>query len=564
MGALVDDGGTSFRVWAPRPQRLELLVDDKRCALKDAGGGWREARVDGVGAGARYCYLLDGERRRPDPASRSQPDGVHAPSEIVDARFDWRHAAPARPFGEWVIYELHVGTFTREGTFDAVARELPRLVELGVNAVELMPVGAFPGRRNWGYDGVAWYAPQASYGGPDGLRRLVDAAHGLGLAIVADVVYNHLGPEGNYLAEFGPYFTERHHTPWGAAIDFSQPAVRAHVLANARMFADEYRVDALRLDAVHAIFDDAATSPSGRHIVADLARQQLVIAESDLGDVKVLEEWSCHAQWADDLHHALHAVLTGERSGYYADYGSVEMVARAMAQGFALTGEFSRWRGRSFGTPAKHLDGERFVVCAQNHDQVGNRGFGERLAQLRPGCEWAAAAALLLAPAVPLIFMGEEHSDAAPFLYFTDHGDAGLQRAVREGRRREYGEAPDPQDPATFERSRVDPAHGKAGVRRFYQQLIALRPKTQDRTRCDVRAAGDAVIVRRWNEGELLAAISLGEGARLELPAPRVGRWQLRLDAGDCDGPKGLETNEHDRSLSIVLPPLGVAVYRNS
>jgi maltooligosyltrehalose trehalohydrolase len=558
MGALVDDGGTSFRVWAPRPRRVELLVGDRHVAMREAGGGWLEARVEGVGAGARYCYLLDGERRRPDPASRAQPDGVHEASEVVDARrFPWRHAAPSRPMGEWVIYELHVGTFTPEGTFDGVTRELPRLAELGVNAVELMPVGAFPGRRNWGYDGVAWYAPQASYGGPDGLRRLVDAAHGLGLAVIADVVYNHLGPEGNYLAEFGPYFTERHHTPWGAAIDFSQPAVRAHVLANARMFADEYRVDALRLDAVHAIFDD-----SERHIVAELARQQLVIAESDLGDVKVLEDWGCHAQWADDLHHALHAALTGERSGYYADYGSVELVARAVTQGFALTGEFSRWRGRSFGMPAKHLGAERFVVCSQNHDQVGNRGFGERLAHLRPGCEHAAAAVVLLAPAVPLLFMGEEHSDPAPFLYFTDHGDPGLRQAVREGRRREYGDAPDPEDAATFQRSRIDPARGRPGVRRFYQALLRLRPRVQDRTRCDARAVGEALVVRRWGlPGELVAAISLGSAARLELPAPRFGRWRLRLDSGDFDGPKGLEIKDCDRSQSIFLPALGVAVW---
>jgi maltooligosyltrehalose trehalohydrolase len=243
MSAQVDDKGTHFRVWAPRPARIELMLEEQRVPLKPTGGGWFEARVEGVGAGARYAYLLDGERRRPDPASRAQPDGVHADSQLVDPRrFEWRHQKVKRPLAEWVIYELHVGTFTREGTFDAVVRELGRLVDLGVNAVEIMPVGAFPGRRNWGYDGVAWYAPQESYGGPSGLRRLVDAAHGHGLAVIADVVYNHLGPEGNYLGEFGPYFTERHHTPWGAAIDFSLPAVRAHVLENARMFSDEYRV----------------------------------------------------------------------------------------------------------------------------------------------------------------------------------------------------------------------------------------------------------------------------------------------------------------------------------
>jgi maltooligosyltrehalose trehalohydrolase len=556
VGALVSEGGTRFRVWAPRPRSVELIANDQKFPMQPAGEGWFEAFV-AVGAGARYCYLVDG-KKRPDPASRSQPDGVHAASEVIDTKFPWRHENPKRPFCEWVIYELHVGTFTPEGTFDAVARELPRLVDLGVNAVELMPVGAFPGRRNWGYDGVAWYAPQASYGGPGGLRRLVDAAHALNLAVIADVVYNHLGPEGNYLAEFGPYFTERHHTPWGAAVDFSQPAVRAHVLQNARMFREEFRVDALRLDAVHAIYDD-----SQRHIVAELARENLVIAESDLGDITVIEEsgWNCAAQWADDLHHALHAALTGERHLYYADFGGVEMVARAITDGFALTGDFSRFRQKPFGMPAKHLPAERFVVCSQNHDQVGNRGFGERLAQLRPGCEFAAAATVLLAPVVPLLFMGEEHADPAPFLYFTDHGDPGLQKAVREGRRREYGDAPDPQDPATFERSRLHPEKGKAGVRRFYQALLKLRPRQQDRTCCDARALGDALILRRWSsQGEILAAISLGRGESLPLPAPRHGRWELRLDAADFGGPAGARVSG-DRALSVELPPLGVLVW---
>jgi maltooligosyltrehalose trehalohydrolase len=553
MSARVGDGGTSFRVWAPRPARIELVLGERRLPMTPAGDGWYEAHA-AVGAGARYAYLLDGERRRPDPASRSQPDGVHGDSEVVGP-FQWRHRQPARPLREWVIYELHVGTFTREGTFDGVARELPRLAELGVNAVELMPVGAFPGRRNWGYDGVAWYAPHAAYGGPEGLQRLVDAAHGLDLAVILDVVYNHLGPEGNYLAEFGGYFTERHHTPWGAAVDFAQPAVRAHVLENARMWRDEYRIDALRLDAVHAIFDDS-TSTGGRHIVADVAAEHRVIAESDLGDVKVLEDWGCPAQWADDLHHALHAALTGERHLYYADFGGVEMVARAWNDSFAFTGEFSRFRKHHFGMPAKHLPGERFVVFSQNHDQVGNRGFGERLAHLVPGCEWAAAATVLLAPAVPLLFMGEEHSDPAPFLYFTDHGDAELQRAVREGRRREYGEAPDPQAQETFERSRIVPARGKPGVRRFYQRLLQLRPKP-DRAHAQARAVGDALLVRHWGGRELLAAISLAGPARLELPTPRRGRWTLLADAGDFDGPRGLAID----GLTVELPRLGVALW---
>jgi maltooligosyltrehalose trehalohydrolase len=572
LGALVDGRGTHFRVWAPLPKRVELLIGERRIPLEPSGDGYWDARVDGVGAGTRYAYLLDGERRRPDPASRSQPEGVHADSEVIDPRaFAWQHDRPRRPLAEWVIYELHVGTFTREGSFDAAARELDRLVDLGVNAVELMPVNTFPGRRNWGYDGVGWYAPQASYGGPEGLRRLVDAAHARSLAVIADVVYNHLGPEGNYLGELGRYFTTRFSTPWGSAIDFAEPAVRAHVIENARMFAEEYRVDALRLDAVHAIFDD-----SPRHIVAELCDEidLVIIAESDLGDVKVISEpsdgWGCHAQWSDDLHHALHAALTAERHGYYADFGSVEAVARAVRDGFVHTGEFSPYRKRAFGTPSQHLPGERFVVCSQNHDQVGNRGLGERLHQLVPGGAHAAAATVLLAPAVPLLFMGEEHADPAPFLYFTDHGDPELVRAVREGRKREFamaGDVPDPQDPQTFERSRVDPARGRPALRRFYQQLLRLRRerpalRALDKSRTDARAHGSILTIRRFSdEDDVLAAISLGAGGKVGLPAPRRGRWLPLLDAGDFEGPTGVRVERRDRALEITLPPLGVIVF---
>lgn len=562
LGAIVDDRGTTFRVWAPKPRTLELVLNDRRIAMRPAGGGYFEARVDGVGAGARYFYLLDGERKRPDPASRAQPDGVHAASQVIDPRsFDWRFERKRRPLAEWVIYELHIGTFTKEGTFDAAAAQLPRLAELGVTAVELMPVNSFPGTRNWGYDGVGWFAPQASYGGPEGLCRFIDAAHGLGLQVIQDVVYNHFGPEGNYLGELGTYFTEKHHTPWGAAIDYSLGPVRQLVIANARMFVDEYRVDGLRLDAVHAIVDDSPI-----HIVSELssAVQSLgcvVIAESDLGDVTVIERrprgWGTDAQWADDVHHALHAALTGERQGYYADFGSVELLARALNQGFAHTGEYSAYRKRHFGTPSKNLPGERFVVCAQNHDQVGNRGFGERLGHLVKGCEFAAAATYLLSPFVPLIFMGEETGDPAPFLYFTDHGDPALQTAVREGRRREFdmqGEVPDPQDPETFARSKIDPTRNNP-VRELYQTLLRLRRerpalRALDKSRSDARAHGMALTLRRWSEDdEVFAAINYDRKiARVPLFAPRRGHWARLVGEGRIT----------DRE--IELPPLGVVV----
>jgi maltooligosyltrehalose trehalohydrolase len=595
LGAVYEGSATRFRVWAPLPRTVELeLVGGKRLPMQPVDGGYYERVVEGVRPGDRYFFVLDGQRQRPDPASRLQPDGVHGPSQVVDpGAFTWQHRCSARAVEDYVLYELHVGTFTPEGTFDAALRELPRLVELGVTAVELMPVAAFPGKRNWGYDGVHWFAVQESYGGPDGLRRFVDAAHGLGLHVVMDVVYNHLGPEGNYLAEYGPYFTERHHTPWGAALDYANPPVRAHVIANARMWIDEYCIDALRLDAVHAIVDD-----SPLHMVGELAfelhaharrigRQVHVIAESDLGDVKVIESpseraqaWGCDAQWADDLHHALHATVTGERTGYYADYGATSQLARAITDSFVYTGQQSAFRQRPFGTPAKHLPGERFVVCAQNHDQIGNRARGERIGQLVPGCEHAVSAVVLTAPAVPLLFMGEEHADPAPFLYFTDHGDPQLRRAVSEGRRREFGwagqDVPDPQAPGTFHRSRIDLELGDtgrhAGVRRWYQALIALRRQRQslrslDKQRCHAQADDEAqtLRVRRWHdEDETLLVVNLSqEPQTLRTPAPRSRRWRVILDAGDArfGGPTGAQLRDLQGALEITLPPLGVIVF---
>jgi maltooligosyltrehalose trehalohydrolase len=585
LGALVEDGRVRFRVWAPRPSRIEVELvapTARRVPMAPVGDGDFEAIVDGVGAGARYFYRLDGERRRPDPASRAQPDGVHAASEVIDpAAWTFRHAAPVRRLDELVLYELHVGTFTRAGTFDAAAAELPRLAELGITAVEIMPVGAFPGTRNWGYDGVAWFAPQASYGGPAGLARLVDAAHASGLQLILDVVHNHLGPEGNYLEEFGPYFTSRHTTPWGPALDFDAAPVRRHVLESARLLGEHYRVDGLRLDAVHALLDDsprpiaAELAAEMRALGARLGRSLWVIAESDLGDARVIETagWGCDAQWSDDLHHALHAQVTGERQGYYADFDSPSLLPRAITDGFAYTGQPSRYRGRPFGTPAKHLPGERFVVCAQNHDQVGNRAHGERIGQLAPGCEHAVAAAVLGAPALPLVFMGEEHADPAPFLYFTDHQDAALARAVSDGRRREHGGAPDPQSPETFARSRIDLSLGErgrhAGVRRWYRTLLALRRarpslRALDKTRTDAWLDGRALGVRRWSDSDetLLVCNLSARAARLVAPAPRAGEWRVLADAGEADygGPAPARLEPLERALAIALAPWGAVI----
>ncbi|HEX4456766.1 MAG TPA: alpha-amylase family glycosyl hydrolase, partial [Polyangia bacterium] len=422
--------------------------------------------------------------------------------------------------------------------------------------------------------------PQQSYGGPDGLYRLVDAAHARGLSFILDVVYNHFGPEGNYVGEYGPYFTARHHTPWGDAIDYAEPAVRAFVLDNVRLWLDEYRVDGLRLDAVHAIADD-----SPRHIVAEVAalaheRGAFIIAESDLGDAKVIREdgWNCDAQWSDDFHHALHAVVTGEQKGYYVDFGAMKQLARAIKEGYVFQGEHSKLRGRPFGTPTADLPGDRFVVCAQNHDQIGNRAVGERLAQLAPGCAQAVAAVLLSSPAVPMLFMGEEHADPAPFQYFTDHTDPQLAQAVRDGRRREFpgwdaSDVPDPQAAATHDRSRVSFALGDgdgphAAVRRWHQALLALRKqhpalRALDRTRCHTivdEASGGLAFIRRSDAGDVAVAVSLrGHPTTLTLPAPSRGRWQPRLDAGDARfaGATGARLD----GMRVTLPAWGAIVF---
>ena len=576
VGAIVDGERTHFRVWAPKPRSIELELvapRSERVAMRAAGDGWFEATVDGIGAGARYYYVLDGERRRPDPASRALPEGVHGPSEVVDARaFTWRHSRRPRRMRDLIIYELHVGTFTRQGTFDAAAAELDRLVDLGVTAVEILPVASFSGERNWGYDGVGWFAPQRSYGGPDGLRRLVDACHARGLSFILDVVYNHFGPEGNYVGELAPYFTSKYKTPWGDAIDYEDaPPVRQFVLDNVRMWLEEYRVDGLRLDAVHAIHD-----ASPRHIVAEVAalargQDRFVIAESDLGDVKVISSpplgWGCDAQWSDDFHHALHSVVTGEKSGYYEDFGRTQQLATAMCEGFVYQGQHSPHRGRPFGTPSRELPGDRFVVCAQNHDQIGNRAVGERLAQLAPGCEWAVAATVILAPAVPMLFMGEEHADPAPFQYFTDHQDAALAQAVRDGRRREFpswsaSEVPDPQAPETQARSVVDLARADDSghhreVRRWYRALITLRrehPELVDKSRCATVVDEQAGALLRVHDDRIAVAVSLrGQPARLELG--RSG-WRLALDAADFGGPTGAGVDGH----TITLPPWGAVI----
>ncbi|MCK4910614.1 MAG: malto-oligosyltrehalose trehalohydrolase [Thermodesulfovibrionales bacterium] len=506
---LLPDGSTRFLVWAPKRHSVSLVITgthEKTVPMQKTREGWFECVTLKAPAGTRYLFELDTDERRPDPASRSQPEGVHGPSEVVDhcafkwGDINWKNLL----LEDYIFYELHVGTFTPEGTFDAIIPHLPYLKDLGLTAVELMPVAQFPGTRNWGYDCTYIYAAQNSYGGPEGLKRLVDAMHREGLAVVLDVVYNHLGPEGNYLDSYGPYFTDRYQTPWGDAIDFDGPdsrGVRDYFISNALAWARDFHIDALRLDAIHGIFDN-----SSKHILKEMAEVvrsetgMYLIAESDLNDPRVVESskdggHGLHAQWNDDFHHALHTLLTNENTGYYMDFGHTSHLAKALREGFVYSGQHSAFRGKSHGGSTAHIDPWRMVVFSQNHDQVGNRAQGDRLtASLSPVELRLAASLVVLSPSLPLIFMGEEYAEKNPFQYFVDHGDADLLEAVRNGRRNEFQldgtgisipETPDPPDPAdeeTFTRSRLDHSLRKGGrhsphkeMLEFYRAVIALR-----------------------------------------------------------------------------------------
>ncbi|HTM86786.1 MAG TPA: malto-oligosyltrehalose trehalohydrolase [Terriglobales bacterium] len=534
-GAALESGTAEFRVWAPHARQVTLrIVGSRDLPMQRSADGSFSVRVPAQ-AGDRYFYLLDGQKPLPDPVSRLLPEGVHGPTAIVDPNtFAWSDQGwRGLDLREYVIYELHVGTFSPEGTFDGVIQKLDYLKALGVSVIELMPVAAFPGRRNWGYDGVSIYAVQDSYGGPEGLKRLVDAAHGAGLAVILDVVYNHLGNEGNYLRHFGPYFTHHHTTPWGDAINYDDEGsegVRDYVVQNALYWIREYHLDGLRLDATQTIKDDsplhilAAIQENVQRLAGDLGRRVCVIAETDENDRRdVLPRaqggFGMDAVWSDDFHHALHAFLTGEREGYYQDFSSPEQVVRALNEGFVFQGEpFTFWGERKRGTSPAGIPLPAHVICTQNHDQVGNRAGGERLDTLVPrGACKLAAALLLLAPETPLLFMGQEYGETAPFLFFTDYGDPVLQKAVREGRRREFehflafgGEVPDPQDPQTFERSKLqwpeisgqrpagtDQKNPHQEMLEWCRRLIALRRElvmSGERT-CRAELVKDAIVM---------------------------------------------------------------------
>jgi maltooligosyltrehalose trehalohydrolase len=560
-----------FRVWSPHARSIAVQIEaptPRTIALRQDSWGYWSAIVEGLPPATRYRYLIDDTLLRPDMAARAQPEGVHGASEVVDPAFTWTDAGwYGIPLRDYVIYELHVGAFSAEGTFEAIIPQLAALRELGVTAIELMPVASFPGERGWGYDGVALYAPHPAYGGPQGLKRLVDACHQAGLAVVLDVVYNHLGPEGNYLWDYGPYFTDRYRTPWGDAVNFDGPysyGVRHFFIANALYWLREYHIDALRLDAVHAIYDFSA-----RHVLAELAeqvaaqaktlnRRAYLIAESALNDARIIRPPSVgghglDSQWSDDLHHALHVLLTGERDGYYADFGSLEQLATAYMRSFVYAGEYSPHARRFLGGTTAGCTGQQFVVCAQNHDQVGNRALGERFSATLPlAALKLAAAAYLLAPFVPLIFMGEEYGELAPFQYFTSHGDPALAEAVRAGRIREFADfvapgqtVPDPQDPATFQRSKLDHSLRQGGHHRLiwdlYCALLGLRrerPALRSLDMAATEAQADEASRTLWlrrsaADDQVIALFNFGP-APVERSWPLgPGRWSVLLDTAD-------------------------------
>jgi maltooligosyltrehalose trehalohydrolase len=589
-----------FTVWAPAAKEVALHLPGPPDRLlpmeRDEQDFWR-LTVDDAPPGTRYFFRLDRGSDLPDPASSHQPEGVHKASAVVDhGAFAWSDGGWAGvPPEETILYELHVGTFTEEGTFAAIIPRLSELRRLGVTAIELMPVAQFPGGRNWGYDGVHPFAVQNTYGGPEGLKELVEACHCEGLAVVLDVVYNHLGPEGNYLREFGPYFTSRYRTPWGDAINFDSAGsdeVRNYFIQNALHWFGHYHVDALRLDAIHAIFDFSA-----RAFLQEMAeevgawakgagRRVQIIAESDLNDVRLIRPpeqggFGLDGQWNDDFHHALHTLLTGERQGYYLDFGAADDLAKAFREGFVYDWRYSPYRDHRHGSSSAGRPARQFVVCSQNHDQVGNRLLGERLITLTSfEAAKAAAAAVLFSPFVPLLFMGEEYAEEAPFRFFVSFEDPELVEAVRRGRLEEFSdfvwtrEPPDPQDPQTFEDSRIRWEKRSSGRHRvmldFYRELIALRREIPALAALDKEnleaAAGENPkrlrLHRRRGDSQAFCLFNFHPEA-IEIDGLPEGRWVKRLDSAESrwQGP-GATLPEHPGSGALVQPALSSALYQ--
>jgi maltooligosyltrehalose trehalohydrolase len=583
----LDESNTEFRVWAPDHERVALhLVDSgTTLALDDLGDGYRATITSEAPAGTRYRYLIDDDHYA-DPASLLQPDGVHGPSQVVDlAAHDWGdNTYRQRPLWDHVIYELHVGTFSPTGNFDGALEYLDSLLEVGVSALEVMPVAQFPGLRNWGYDGVFPFAVQNSYGGPLAFQRFVDACHQRGLAVILDVVYNHLGPEGNILSRFAPYFSDRYRTPWGDALNFDgedSNEVRDYFWRNARQWFENFHVDGLRLDAIHSIADQSAIpfvaelAQRSQNLGQELGRRCDLIAESAANDPRVVTPLSgggfgMDAQWNDDFHHALHVAMTGERTGYYVDYCGVGDLALALDEGFVLQDTQSPFRRRRHGAPSGHLPPDRFVVFSQNHDQIGNRPLGNRLiTMISPEQYRLVAALVILSPNIPMLFMGEEYGERAPFPYFVDHSDPALIDAVRAGRAHEFkdiasaSELFDPSDPATFDAARLDhsllaePDHRE--LFDHFRELITLRRSTpalrrSSRSQARAWAEGNVLwLVRSHDDGDVVILYNVGP-SKESVSLPAHSSWRDLVEANALPVLPG----------TVTLDPWNYRVFRST
>lgn len=593
-----------FAVWAPLKKKMTLHIvqpTDRKIEMQQNEQGYFSIEADDVLPGTRYFFIPDDEKAYPDPVSNEQPEGIHGPSAVVDHNsYEWNDAQwKGIPFREYILYELHVGTFTPEGTFEAIISRLDELKDTGINAIQLLPVSQFPGNRNWGYDGAYPYAVQNTYGGPAGLKKLVDACHQKGIAVVLDVVYNHLGPEGNHLPLFAPYFSDRYHTPWGNALNYDNEyadGVRDCVIGNALYWMEYFHIDALRLDAIHAIFDQSAV-----HILDQLNRevklkqQKLgrplyVIAESDLNSPHVIRDhevggWGFTAQWMDDFHHALVVLLDENSKERYADFGRMEQLAKAYMDGFVHSGEYVEFRKRKFGASSAGLPGDRFVIFIDNHDQSGNRTYGERLASLIDlDKQKLAAAALLLSPYIPMLFMGEEYGEDAPFLYFVNHSDPELIKGVREGRMEEFkkfsnqGEPKDAFDEKTFQESKLNWEKRKEGnhqiLLQWYKQLIQLRQtisalKNFDRSsvRAEVTGEKSFILHRHCDKGEqrLVCFFNLSDQQQSFTVPAGMSNWEKLLDSGEVkwveDKSKAQPSSEQPGMKQVTLPPFTIVIY---
>lgn len=599
-----DDKSCEFTVWAPSKNKIKVkVISPEELTInleKDKEGYWHGEDRD-ILPDSTYFYCLDDKLERPDPASFYQAQGVHKPSCIINhASFQWKDTQwKCIPLEEMIMYELHVGTFTKEGIFDGIIKKLYYFKKLGVNAIEIMPVAQFPGNRNWGYDGVYPFSVQNTYGGPDGLKRLVDQCHQNGIAVILDVVYNHLGPEGNYLADFGPYFTQRYRTPWGWAINFDgeySDGVRNYFIQNALYWFEYFHIDAIRLDAIHGIFDFSA-----RHILKELAqkveeyshqkkRKHYLIAESDLNDSRVIElkengGYGNHAQWLDDFHHSLRTVITEERQGYYCDFGRIEQLAKAYREGFVYDWEYSNYRKKYFGSSSKHLEPKQFVVFTQNHDQVGNRMMGERLSQLVDFESLKlAAGTMIFSPYIPMLFMGEEFAADTPFLYFISHPDADLVKAVQEGRKREFsafnwkGEPPDPFDEGTYLQSKLKwesleiqrhkimlEFYGE--IIRIRKNILSLRTLTRKGLKVSCNEAERTIVISRASGESCIWGYMNFSNKKISVPQTNEIKMPLKkvIDSAEkkWNGPGSLSPDIISPDSMIDIQPKSLILFKS-